>query len=109
MSKKNVRVPDDSELVRLAAAACESAASKLEAATLLLGAEQWAEAFYNAALGFEELGKAHLCLTVVMIPTQYRSDVTPREFSEMFNGHGAKAAFGHLVLRSLVDRTHRSP
>ncbi|MFF3139250.1 AbiV family abortive infection protein [Streptomyces mirabilis] len=104
MNKKNVRVPDDSELARVAAAACESAGSKLKAATLLLGAQQWAEAHYNAALGFEELGKAHLCLVVVMIPTRYRSELPPREFSEMFNGHGAKAAFGHLVLRGLVDQ-----
>ncbi|MBK3571679.1 AbiV family abortive infection protein [Streptomyces sp. MBT62] len=104
MNKKAVRVPDDGELVGIAAAACESAASKLKAATLLLGAGQWAEAFYNAALGFEELGKAHLCMTMVMIPVQYRSEVSPREFSELFNGQAAKAAFGHLVLRSLVDQ-----
>lgn len=104
MTKKNVRVPDDSELARVAAAACESGGSKLKAATLLLGAQQWAEAYYNAALGFEELGKSHLCLTVLMIPAQYRSELSPREFSEMFNGHGTKAAFGHLVLRGLLDQ-----
>jgi len=103
MDKKAVRVPDDGELVGIAAAASESAASKLKAATLLFGAGQWAEAFYNAALGFEELGKAHLCMTMVVIPVQYRGAFSAREFSEMFNGHAAKAAFGHLVLQ-MVDQ-----
>jgi len=104
MDKKAVRVPDDGELAGIAAAACESAVSKLKAAMLLFGARQWAETYYNAALGFEELGKAYLCMTMVMIPVQYRSEVSPREFSELFNGHAAKASFGHLVLRSLVDQ-----
>ncbi|MEW1648633.1 AbiV family abortive infection protein [Streptomyces sp. NPDC091219] len=103
MDKKAVRVPDDGELIGIAAAACESAASKLKAATLLFGAGQWAEAFYNAALGFEELGKAHLCMSVAVIPTQYRSALSAREFSDMFNGHAIKAAFGHLVLQ-MVDQ-----
>ncbi|MER7645172.1 hypothetical protein [Streptomyces sp. NPDC126522] len=68
MVKEAVRVPDGGELVAIAAAAGESAASKLTAATLLLGAGQWAEAFCTAALGFEELGKAYLCITIVVIP-----------------------------------------
>jgi AbiV family abortive infection protein len=104
MNKKAVRVPDDGELAGIAAAAGESAASKLKAATLLFGAGQWAEAFYNAALGFEELGKAYLCITIVVIPGKYRSELSARDFSEMFNRHGVKAAVGHIVLRSMVDQ-----
>ncbi|MFC1405712.1 MULTISPECIES: AbiV family abortive infection protein [Streptacidiphilus] len=104
MGKKNVRIPDDDELVRLASAACESAARKLRAATLLFDGGQWAEAFANAALGFEELGKAQLCMTVVGIPLPYRSDFPARQFDQWFNGHTVKAGFAHLVLRGLVDQ-----
>jgi len=103
MGKKNFRMPDDAELVRLASASCESAESKLKAAKLLLEGDQWPEAFATAALGFEEMGKAYLCLTVVGIPVQFRDDLPPKQFAALFSGHTAKAQFAHLVLQFLVD------
>jgi len=103
MGKKTFHMPTDTELLQLAGAATESAARKLTAAQLLLDAGQWAEAFANAALGFEELGKAQLCFMVINIPDQFRSELTPKEFGRMFNGHEAKASFAHLILRGILD------
>jgi len=44
------KLPGDQELIRVVGAACENAASKLKAATLLLADDLWPEAYYNAAL-----------------------------------------------------------
>jgi AbiV family abortive infection protein len=103
MGKKTFRMPTDAELMQLMGAAAESAARKLRAARLLLDDDQWAEAFANAALGLEELGKAHLCLTWAGFPLEIRKELSPRDFTQMFNGHEAKASTAHLILRSMID------
>jgi AbiV family abortive infection protein len=103
MGKKFQSLPDDAEFVRICVAAGASAASKLQAATALLAAELWPEAFYNAALGLEEIGKAYLCLGLLTVPPKYRGDITPKEFTALFNGHSEKASLAHMVLRGILD------
>lgn len=76
--KKDLPLPTDVQLAKLASAAAASADGKHRAGLVLLEARQWPEAFANAALGFEELGKAHLCGTMIFIPPQFRADFTPR-------------------------------
>jgi AbiV family abortive infection protein len=97
------KIPGDDELLRIAVAAAENAMRKLRSAALLLADEQWPEAFYNAALGLEEAGKAQMCINMLSLPMWVRDGVGPKGFTKWFNGHEDKAQFAHFLLRGMLD------
>jgi AbiV family abortive infection protein len=102
---KRTDLPDDVRLVEAMAAAVASAMDKHRAAAALVeSAVSWPSAYTLAALGFEELGKACVCLSTLGRIDMLQEDVAQvvAEFWNMFNGPGAhiaKSQAAHLLLR----------
>ena len=105
---KRTDLPDDLQLMQAIMAAVASAQEKHMAASALIGVGgYWPSAYTLAALGFEELGKAYLCLSAITVRDfvdgegQFVAD-----FWDAFNGpgaHRAKSKASYLMLRMLGD------
>jgi AbiV family abortive infection protein len=103
---KRTDLPDDLHLIQAITAAVASAQEKhLAASALVAAGGYWPSAYTLAALGFEELGKAYLCLSAITMRDfvdgegQFVAD-----FWDAFNGpgaHRAKNQAAHLMLRML--------
>ncbi|MFE2487194.1 AbiV family abortive infection protein [Streptomyces mirabilis] len=89
-------------VVDLAAAAFTNARALLTSAQALLDERQWPTAFSVAALALEEVGKASLCMTTLVMPPAVREEFRPA-FAKAFTDHQAKAEFAHLVLGMVAD------
>jgi len=107
MAKKPKRadLPDDLHLIQAITAAVGSAQDKHQAAaTLVAAGGPWPSVYTIAALGFEELGKANLCLSAIMMRDSPNSEELVSDFWDAFNGpkaHRAKSEFAHFLLRML--------
>lgn len=100
---KRTELPDDLHLIEAITAAVASAREKHRAAAALVATGgSWPSAFTLAALGFEELGKANLCLSVIMMRDIPDIETFVPEFWNAFNGpgaHRAKSEAAHFLLR----------
>jgi AbiV family abortive infection protein len=105
MAKKPKRadLPDDLHLIQAITAAVGSAQDKHRAAaTLVAAGGPWPSVYTLAALGFEELGKANLCLSAIMMRDSPDAGESVSDFWDAFNGpkaHRAKNEFAHFLLR----------
>lgn len=96
------KLPDAVGLVKLVGAAYNNAASYHAAASGLLAAGNTPLALSNASLGYEELGKAGLCLATLAMPPEVRAEFAP-EFGKSFGDHVAKVGFVHFGFRVFVS------
>lgn len=84
-------LPPRDELLTLFRTALANAQDLLSDADILLNARRWPRAHALATLAWEELGKAHLCLIAVTVP----SDVSPEDFWGILGDHGRKLVRMH--------------
>lgn len=93
----NQPVPSELRLVELSVAAMKHAREQHNAAAaLLLAPSQWSTAAAIAALGLEEVGKSHLCMSALNLPADLREQEAGA-FWKMFNNHTVKAAMGQIA------------
>jgi AbiV family abortive infection protein len=96
------KLPDARGLVKLVGAAYNNATNYHAVASGLLAAGSTPLALSNASLGFEELGKAGLCLTALTMPPSVRAEFAA-EFGKLFGDHVAKASFAHFGFLAFVS------
>ncbi|MFF8692407.1 AbiV family abortive infection protein [Streptomyces sp. NPDC015144] len=101
MAKKKA-APDDLRLIEIMYRAADHAERHLRAAQTLLDAGEWPDSFVLATLGFEELGKAHLCLGALMAPDGERPKAL-REFEKNFTNHVKKLELAHFFLIAAIS------
>lgn len=96
-NQANQPMPDELRLIELSVAAMKHAREQHNAATaLLLAPGQWSTAAAIAALGLEEVGKSHLCMSALNLPAELREQEAGT-FWKMFNNHTVKAAMGLIA------------
>lgn len=93
-------IPTSLELAALSDASIANARAYLKEASILLENEAWARAHSSATLALEEIGKAHLCVSLIWIPEQYRSGFP---FWQAFRNHRTKLTFAYIMRAILGD------
>ncbi|MFE4829939.1 AbiV family abortive infection protein [Streptomyces sp. NPDC056672] len=106
------KLPDDPDLmartvVDIASASFTNARALLTSAQAVLDAHQWPTSFSIGALALEEIGKAGLCTTLLIMPPAEREEFRP-EFEKAFTNHQTKAMSAHLVLAMSADKVPAS-
>ncbi len=95
-------MPDEIRLAELSIAAARNARRQHREAAELVVLGRWPTAYVVAALGLEEVGKAHLCATALhMSPEMREQDL--EGFWEIFYSHTKKAAFARLPLSMVAS------
>lgn len=102
MSKNAKPMPSERQLIQLAIAAIRHARGQLQDAEHLIERERWSPALVTAALGLEEMGKAHLCTSMLAYSPEQRA-TQATEFWKTFNSHAAKAAIAQTQLMMLTS------
>lgn len=93
-------VPNDAQLIKMAAEAAKNATAKQDAAAKLLDASgDPSTAFAVAALGMEELGKSFLCSYLLAQPPETLAKVA----AFMLGNHVIKMHFAATAIRVFVD------
>ncbi|WP_162602921.1 AbiV family abortive infection protein [Streptomyces sp. CS090A] len=106
------KLPDDPDLmartvVDIAAASFSNARTLHTSAQAVLDGHQWPTAFSIGALALEEIGKASLCMTMLIMPPAEREAFRPA-FEKAFTSHQAKALFAHIILAVTAEETPAS-
>ncbi|WP_433860202.1 AbiV family abortive infection protein [Streptomyces kronopolitis] len=106
------KLPDDPDLmartvVDIASASFTNARALLASAQAVLNGHQWPTSFAIGALALEEIGKAALCMTLLIMSPTEREEFRP-DFEKAFTNHQAKAMFAHLVLAMTAEEVPAS-
>jgi AbiV family abortive infection protein len=101
---KSGSIPSHRELAALGQASLVHAREQLADAELLLEHGRWPLAHAVVALALEEVGKAHLCFTCMIMPAQFRAG---NWFWPAFNSHTAKLMIAQFILQMSPRRRPR--
>jgi AbiV family abortive infection protein len=93
-------VPPRDDLLKLIRASAFNARDLLTAARLLLDAGSFPQAHALATLAFEEIGKANLCILVLVPPGM----ISPTEFWESWRSHTGKLRWARGLLDVIIHQ-----
>lgn len=92
MPRPAAPIPPHADLIKLYRAALANAHDLADDASLLAANGRYSRAYALATLAWEELSKAHQCITAVILPSY-----TPDDFWRTFGDHQPKLARAHAI------------